>query len=662
MAIHPDPGAARDQTIAAEQAIEDLHAEALAQWAPIVAAVVLPTLAGAALAPDLAALTTATAIAEWTAIAEAVIVTRVSLLWAAAVLEALDALGIPHPPVTTAVQTGPGEWTTHLAEYDAAVLRAIDHATPDMDVEQLRYADAVVESSPPLRAARNTVLAEQRAKAEQIPLIVQDKAARAVAAVPPAESLDAVADAERRAVADTLTPGSAALRDVARNQGYDAAAVLNHAVVTAAAQQNEEFGEDLLKGWIATLDGKTRPTHWAADGQRVPLAGKFKVGAAELEFPGDPTGPPEEIKNCRCRVGISAADEPLPDEVDRHTERLDGRDSVVVNRDGRTQAEEIERRRRAGNVRARDTSDGVGRVASVDVEEFDMTDLVEADVIDEPEPDFAADLTALVAASASTAAEPRLRTYDPKLFSDPKLTRPTAPTMNNETGRIFGHLAEWGHVIRGGRDVTPRNRNGYRNFHTGQVQTTDGRQLSVGRLTVLGGHASTEPGVTVAAVRAHYDDVSTAFGLVRVGEDRFGIWFSGVPYPGVDPETFQQGMVTQLSGDWRDCDGYPLDMVAAHAVNTQGFPIYSALTGPEGRDLALVASLGPVRRTAAAAPVLVPLDDVRVVVAEALAEDRRKAALAARLDSALTASHSAVGDPPTPTERITALIEALPKA
>jgi len=113
-----------------------------------------------------------------------------------------------------------------------------------------------------------------------------------------------------------------------------------------------------------TIDGKTRPSHFAADGQRVPLGGKFTIGGAQLDYPGDQSGPPEEWKNCRCRIGVLAPGEAIPDEVDRHTERLDGRDSVAINRNGRTQREEIDRRADAGNVRARDAKDGVGRVAA----------------------------------------------------------------------------------------------------------------------------------------------------------------------------------------------------------------------------------------------------------------------------------------------------------
>jgi hypothetical protein len=56
------------------------------------------------------------------------------------------------------------------------------------------------------------------------------------------------------------------------------------------------------KMWLATDDARTRKTHDAADGQRVPLDSTFIVGGFELEFPGDPSGPPQEVIQCRCTL------------------------------------------------------------------------------------------------------------------------------------------------------------------------------------------------------------------------------------------------------------------------------------------------------------------------------------------------------------------------
>lgn len=62
------------------------------------------------------------------------------------------------------------------------------------------------------------------------------------------------------------------------------------------------FDLAVSKEWEATEDSHTRPTHAAADGQVVGLTEKFTVGDAFLDFPGDPTGSPGEIVNCRCTM------------------------------------------------------------------------------------------------------------------------------------------------------------------------------------------------------------------------------------------------------------------------------------------------------------------------------------------------------------------------
>lgn len=660
-----------------------------------------------------------------------------------------------------------------------------------------------------------------------------DAAEDAAVAQSPADGFRAAA--ECRGDFDGALPGLVAGDDVVNVEGDALGAFRLDRVVAVEAVAHDGYVYDLstVSHWYlanglvthnCTLDGKTRPTHWAAEGQRVALASPFTVGGEPLMYPGDETASPKEWKNCRCGLAILASDEDLPDEVDRHTERLDGRDSVAIHRGGRTQAEEIERRADAGNVRARDSEDGIGRVAaaswtapseqehdmgntaadteqSTDAETFltfsgyigklgvatsdrrilaadidltprefphpmawqkqasgghldsytvgvveeskidgdrvwargyflnspeameaadqvkhrvsapslDLADAeykftdengkeIEGDLFDwweengEPFTYFTKaeqtgftlvqtpafdgiDITlgaretrdlAVVAAIVAGVDGPRVQAYDPALFADPKLTRPTAPTMDNKTGRIYGHLAEWGHKIRGGRELTPRNHNSYANFHTSQVQLTNGKQLSVGRLTVQGGHADTRPGVTVATARAHYDNVCSAFGLVRVGEDAHGIWFSGVPAPGVDPETLQMGMTAPLSGDWRDCGG-GLDMIAAHAVNSPGFPIYSAVTGPEGQDIALVASLGPSRAsTKAAGGFTMDRDALKTLLTEVVetVDQRRverESALAHRsfVETVLArAQESTIELPPepTPTERVGQLL------
>lgn len=62
-----------------------------------------------------------------------------------------------------------------------------------------------------------------------------------------------------------------------------------------------------LKEWISIEDGRTRLSHTLVDGKKIPREQKFRVGDAELDHPGDPSGPPEEVINCRCTMLLELA-------------------------------------------------------------------------------------------------------------------------------------------------------------------------------------------------------------------------------------------------------------------------------------------------------------------------------------------------------------------
>lgn len=63
-----------------------------------------------------------------------------------------------------------------------------------------------------------------------------------------------------------------------------------------------QLGGKWEKGWLATDDDRTRPTHNEADLQRVPLDSHFTVGGFPALFPGDPSLPAHEVINCRCSM------------------------------------------------------------------------------------------------------------------------------------------------------------------------------------------------------------------------------------------------------------------------------------------------------------------------------------------------------------------------
>lgn len=89
-------------------------------------------------------------------------------------------------------------------------------------------------------------------------------------------------------------------RTVARTETI---AAVNAGVFRGAELEAEARGDLApFKQWISTADERTRPTHRAADKQRTLMREPFRVGTAQLMFPGDPRGPAGEVINCRCSL------------------------------------------------------------------------------------------------------------------------------------------------------------------------------------------------------------------------------------------------------------------------------------------------------------------------------------------------------------------------
>ena len=157
-------------------------------------------------------------------------------------------------------------------------------------------------------------------------------------------------------------------------------------------------------------------------------------------------------------------------------------------------------------------------------------------------------------------------------FDDPMLDGPTPLTVTAD-GQVKGHLALWNVCHFGMQDVcrmAPHSNTGYQYFMTGTVLTADGTQRKVGRITLGTGHANLRLGYIPAA--DHYDNTGTAVAVVAAGEDRFGPWVAGATVPGVPEEKVAELRRSPLSGDWRPTPK-GLELVAALAVNTPGFPV-----------------------------------------------------------------------------------------
>lgn len=67
----------------------------------------------------------------------------------------------------------------------------------------------------------------------------------------------------------------------------------------ASYEKADQMGIKVRKVWVATKDSDTRRSHRRMDGETVDWDEDFSNG---LRFPGDPSGKPEEVYNCRCTV------------------------------------------------------------------------------------------------------------------------------------------------------------------------------------------------------------------------------------------------------------------------------------------------------------------------------------------------------------------------
>jgi uncharacterized protein with gpF-like domain len=94
---------------------------------------------------------------------------------------------------------------------------------------------------------------------------------------------------------------------IARTETHAAA---TYGAIEEARQTSQEIGIQLVKEWLPTLDDRTRPDHAAmADYGPIPLDEKFQVGDSEMDRPGDPSAPADQLINCRCSLSIVEAEQ-----------------------------------------------------------------------------------------------------------------------------------------------------------------------------------------------------------------------------------------------------------------------------------------------------------------------------------------------------------------
>lgn len=173
-------------------------------------------------------------------------------------------------------------------------------------------------------------------------------------------------------------------------------------------------------------------------------------------------------------------------------------------------------------------------------------------------------------------------------FANPELDGPHPLTVT-EDGRVFGHAATWSqcHIGMDKCITAPKSLTDYAYFHVGAV-LTDAGEVPVGHITMGTGHASLNQNAQAAA--AHYDNTGTVIADVHAGEDKHGIWLAGAVRASATDDQVHALRAAAISGDWRRI-GAGMELVAALAVNTPGFPIpRTAIAASGAREDALVAA------------------------------------------------------------------------
>jgi hypothetical protein len=182
-------------------------------------------------------------------------------------------------------------------------------------------------------------------------------------------------------------------------------------------------------------------------------------------------------------------------------------------------------------------------------------------------------------------------------FDNPRLDGPTGTIVTDE-GRTYGHIAAWSTCHTGipGKCVKPpKSKSGYAYFHLGLVRTAEGEDVPVGTLHFGTDHADTRAAVKLHDAQRHYADTGCAAAVVRVGEDKHGIWFAGAVLPGLDDAGLATLRHAPLSGDWRQVAG-ALELVGALCVNQPGFPIpRTKWSTDEGQQVFALCAAGAIQ-------------------------------------------------------------------
>lgn len=184
--------------------------------------------------------------------------------------------------------------------------RAVDNLMPDLaDIARLGWEQGNRDLGLNEQfSAGNAFVQEQLAKTRNLLVRIADEVYRDIGnalnkAVADGRDVEGQASAVRAVLDGTGSENwparsrTIAVTEVNRAWGYG---VIAHGLTV---QQRLQI--PILKVWDSRDDTRVRFAHEAADGQIRPVSQPFIVGGEALMSPGDPTGSPSNVINCRCK-------------------------------------------------------------------------------------------------------------------------------------------------------------------------------------------------------------------------------------------------------------------------------------------------------------------------------------------------------------------------
>jgi hypothetical protein len=169
------------------------------------------------------------------------------------------------------------------------------------------------------------------------------------------------------------------------------------------------------------------------------------------------------------------------------------------------------------------------------------------------------------------------------------------PVHVTAEGRIFGWVARKGVCHDGytGQCLTIDQLGDVDTsyFLRSRVTLDDGSMITVGAFTMNAGHDN--DGTDASTMRQMFDDTRTVAGIVTVGSNEHGMWFSGAAAPWLSEWDLAVFAACAPSGHWRRDHAGRWSLRAVLSVPVPGYPTRLAASAVARSNMALAASAMP---------------------------------------------------------------------